>query len=46
MQQIDGKDYRANLRYFCVEDIRAYAIAFCGKRCKVIGKKIEQTDPI
>ena len=44
MRQIDEKDYTANLRRFCVEDIRAYAIAFCGKRCRVIGKKIEYTD--
>jgi hypothetical protein len=46
MGQIDEKDYTANLRRYGVEDIRAYAIAFCGKRCRVIGKKIEQTDPI
>ena len=46
MRQIDERDYTANLRRYGVEDIRAYAIAFCGKRCRVIGKKIEQTDPI
>ena len=46
MGQIDEKDYTANLRRYGVEDIRAYAIAFCGKRCRVIGKKIKQTDPI
>ena len=44
MQQIDDRDYTANLRLFGIEDIRAYAIAFCGKRCRIIGKKIEYTD--
>ena len=40
MQQIDDKDYTAGLRCYGVKSIRAYAIAFCGKKCKVIGKKI------
>ena len=46
MRQIDERDYTANLRRYGVEDVRAYAIAFCGKKCRVIGKKIENTDPI
>ncbi len=46
MRQIDERDYTANLRRYGVEDIRAYAIAFCGKKCRVIGKKIEQTAPV
>ncbi len=46
MRQIDERDYTANLRRYGVEDIRAYAIAFCGKRCRVIGKKIDYTDMI
>ena len=46
MRQIDERDYTANLRRYGVEDVRAYAIAFCSKKCRVIGKKIENTDPI
>ena len=46
MRQIDERDYTANLRRYGVEDVRAYAIAFCGKRCRVLGKRIEQTESI
>ena len=46
MRQIDERDYTANLRRYGVEDVRAYAIAFCGKKCRVIGKKVEHTDLI
>ncbi len=46
MRQIDERDYTANLRRYGVEDVRAYAIAFCGKKCRVLGKKIEQTESI
>lgn len=34
LQQIKDRDYPALLRRFGVEDIRAYGIAFCGKRCR------------
>lgn len=41
MLQIEEKDYTAGLRCCGIEDIRAYAITFCGKRCKVIGRQID-----
>ncbi len=46
MQQIDDKDYSASLRRYGVENIRAYAIAFCGKKCQVISKRIFTEDGI
>ncbi len=39
--QIEEKDYAAALRRFGVDAVYAYAIAFCGKKCKVLGKKVE-----
>ncbi len=41
LRQIEEKDYAAALRRFGVDAVYAYAIAFCGKKCKVLGKKVE-----
>ena len=41
MRQIAEKDYTAGLRRYGIRDIRTYAIAFCGKRCRVRSEKIE-----
>ena len=40
MKQIEEKDYTAVLRRYGVEEIWAYGIAFCEKRCKVIAKQM------
>ena len=40
MKQIEEKDYTAVLRRYGVEEIWAYGIAFCEKRCRVIAKQM------
>ena len=40
MRQIEEKDYTAVLRRYGVEEIWAYGIAFCEKRCKVAAKRM------
>ena len=40
MKQIEEKDYTAVLRRYGVEEIWAYGIAFCEKRCRVIAKRM------
>ncbi len=44
MRQIEEKDYSANLRYFGIEKIWTYAIAFCRKKCRVICKQGSRCD--
>ena len=39
MKQIEEKDYTFGLRESRIKKILAYAITFCGKRCKVIVKE-------
>ena len=41
LQQINDRDYPALLRRFGVEDIRAYGIAFCDKRCRIADLHVE-----
>ena len=40
LQQIEDKDYAADFKEHRFNKILAYGIAFCGKKCKVIVKKI------
>ena len=44
MRQIEEKDYTANLRYFGIEKIWTYAIAFCRKKCRVICRQDSRCD--
>ncbi len=46
MKQIEEKDYTAVLRRYGVEEIWAYGIAFCEKRCRVIAKRMAQDEYI
>ena len=46
MKQIEEKDYTAVLRRYGVEEIWAYGIAFCEKRCRVIAKQMAQGERI
>ena len=46
MKQIEEKDYTAVLRRYGVEEIWAYGIAFCEKRCRVIAKRMAQDERI
>ena len=46
MKQIEEKDYTAVLRRYGVEEIWAYGIAFCEKRCRVIAKQMAQDESI
>lgn len=41
MAQIDDRKYTYALRRFGMEHILAYAIAFCGKRCKVLVRPVQ-----
>ena len=46
MRQIDEKDYTAVLRRYGVEEIWTYGIAFCDKRCRVMGRRGEALDDL
>lgn len=41
LKQMEDRDYPALLRRFGVEDIRAYGVAFCEKRCRVAALHVE-----
>ena len=41
LRQIEEKNYAESLFRFGVDAVYAYAIAFCGKKCKVLAKKME-----